>query len=77
TAKVKSKAKEKTDIVIGQLFKVIDKLISEIPSDKKLEGIGIGVAGLIDKRTSIVRRSVNINLNDVNLKEVVEDKYKV
>ncbi|AJI54201.1 ROK family protein [Francisella philomiragia] len=76
-AKVKSKAKEKTDIVIGQLFKVIDKLISEIPSDKKLEGIGIGVAGLIDKRTSIVRRSVNINLNGVNLKEVVEDKYKV
>jgi len=77
TAKVKSKAKEKTDVVIGQLFKVIDKLTVSIASDKSLKGIGIGVAGLIDKKTSVVRRSVNINLNGVNLKEVLEEKYKV
>ncbi|APC91263.1 MULTISPECIES: ROK family protein [Francisella] len=77
TAKVKSKAKEETEVVVGQLFKVIDKLITEIPTDKKLQGIGIGVAGLIDKKTSVVRRSVNINLNGVNLKQLIQDKYVV
>lgn len=77
TAKVKSKAKEVTEVVVGQLFKVIDKLIAEIPTDKKLIGIGIGVAGLIDKKTSVVRRSVNININGVNLKQIIQDKYAV
>ncbi|AXA34017.1 ROK family protein [Francisella adeliensis] len=77
TAKVKSKAKEATDVVIGQLFKVVDKLKVEISADKKLQGIGIGVAGLVDKKTSVMKKSVNININDVNLKEVLEEKYSV
>lgn len=77
TAKIKSKAKEATEVVIGQLFKVIDKLRVEITDDKALQGIGVGVAGLIDKKTSIVRRSVNINISGVNLKEIIEEKYSV
>lgn len=77
TAKVKSKAKEATEVVISQLFKVIDKLVTQIPSDKKLKGIGIGIAGLVDKKTSVVRRSVNINVNGVNFKEILEEKYGV
>lgn len=77
TAKVKSKAKEATEVVIGQLFKVINKLTAEIPKDKKLEGIGIGIAGLIDKKTSVIRRSVNINIDGVNLKHVLEEEYGV
>lgn len=40
TAKVKSKAKEKTEVVVGKLFKVIDKLIAEILTSKKLLDIG-------------------------------------
>ncbi|MFV9984339.1 MAG: hypothetical protein AB8V03_00745 [Francisella endosymbiont of Hyalomma asiaticum] len=47
TVKVKSKAKEETEVVVGKLFKVIDKLIAEILTDKKLVDIGIEVAGLI------------------------------
>lgn len=77
TAKVKSKAKEATEVVIDQLFKVINKLIAEIPKDKKLDGIGIGIAGLIDKKTSVIRRSVNINVNGVNLKHILEEEYGV
>lgn len=37
TAKVKSKAKEATDVVIGQLFKVVDKLKVEISADKNFK----------------------------------------
>ncbi|AIT10178.1 ROK family transcriptional regulator [Candidatus Francisella endociliophora] len=77
TAKVKSKAKDVTEVVLGQLFKVIDKLTVDISTGKSLKGIGIGVAGLIDKKTSVVRRSVNININGVNLKKILEEKYKV
>ncbi|MFV9924964.1 MAG: hypothetical protein AB8U93_04730 [Francisella endosymbiont of Hyalomma scupense] len=47
TAKVKSKAKEETEVVVGKLFKVIDKLIAEILTGKKLVDIGIEVARLI------------------------------
>jgi len=54
TAKVKSRAKEETEVIIGQLFKVIDKLREDIPLDKKLLAIGIGVAGLVDSKTSII-----------------------
>lgn len=43
TAKVKSKAKEETEVVVGKLFKVIDKLIAEILTGKKLVDIGIEV----------------------------------
>ncbi len=50
TAKVRSKAKEVTGIVIGQLFKVINKVILEIKPDQKLIAIGVGVAGLVDKK---------------------------
>ncbi|MGQ4001669.1 ROK family protein [Francisellaceae bacterium CB299] len=77
TAKVKSKAKEETTIIIGQLFKVIDKLRESIPNDKKLLAIGIGVAGLVDTKTATMRNSVNININGVNFKTLIKEKYGV
>ena len=77
TAKVKSKAKEETDVIIDQLFKVIDKLRESIPSDKKLFAIGIGVAGLVDTKTSTMRNSVNINIDGVNFKTLIKEKYGV
>ncbi|GAB4222033.1 MAG: ROK family protein [Francisella sp.] len=76
-AKVKSKAKEDTQVILGQLFKVIDQLRAQMPADKKLLGIGVGVAGLVDKKTSVMRKSVNINIDGVNLKQVIQDKYSV
>lgn len=77
TAKVKSKAKEKTEIIIGQLFKVIDKLREAIPANKKLFAIGIGVAGLVDTKTSTIRASGNINIEAVNFKTIIKEKYDV
>jgi len=77
TAKVKSKAKEATEVVIGQLFKVIDTLRESIPNDKTLIAIGIGVAGLVDTKTSTMRNSVNININGVNFKTLIKEKYGV
>mgnify|MGYP006149414711 CR=1 FL=1 len=75
TAKVKSKAKEYTETIIGQLIKVIDKLILNIPSDSQLKAIGIGVAGLIDGKTSTVTVSGNLNINGVNFKEILGKHY--
>ena len=77
TAKVKSKAKESSEIIINQLFKVIDRLRRQIPEGEKLLGIGIGVAGIIDKKTSVMHVAANMNLDNVNLKKVLEDKYCV
>lgn len=77
TAKVKSKAKEDTQIVIDQLFKVIDKLKDDVSNDSKLLSIGIGVAGLVDTKTGLIKHSANINIVNINLKQVIEDKYKV
>ena len=77
TAKVKSKAKEETNVTIDQLFKVIDKLRESIPIDKKLLAIGIGVAGLVDTKTSTMRNSVNINIDGVNFNTLIKEKYGV
>ena len=77
TAKVKSRAKEETEVIIGQLFKVIDKLREYIPLDKKLLAIGIGVAGLVDSKTSIMKHSVNITIDEVNFKDIIKKKYDV
>jgi glucokinase len=77
TAKVKSKAKEAPEIIVEQLYKVIDKLKTNIPVSQKLKGIGIGIAGLIDRKTSIVKKSVNINLTGINLIQVLKKRYDV
>ena len=76
TAKVKSKGKELTDIVLGQLFKVINKLLDD-NNKSSLKAIGIGIAGFVDSVAGVLKFSANLNLNGVCIKDEVSNKFGV
>ncbi|MED7819749.1 MULTISPECIES: ROK family protein [unclassified Francisella] len=74
TAKVKSKGKSDTEVVLGQIFKVINKLIDDSNKDK-IKAIGIGMAGFVDSREGVLKFSANLNLNGVNIVNEVSQKF--
>ncbi|MBE0449735.1 MAG: ROK family protein [Clostridia bacterium] len=72
--KKKTKASEGLDVVMEQIFKVVDELLE----DKSLEliGIGAGIPGLVTDE-GIITFSPNIPLRDFNLKKILSKKYDV
>ncbi|QWU99864.1 ROK family protein [Francisella salimarina] len=74
TAKVKSKGKSDSDTILGQIFKVINKLIDDSTRDK-IKAIGIGIAGFVDSKNGILNFSANINLNGINIAKEVSQKF--
>lgn len=71
-AKKKTKASEGVDVVIEQIYKVVDKLLEE--SKVELMGIGAGSPGLI-KDEGIVVFSPNIPFVDFDLKGKIVKRY--
>jgi len=71
--KKKTKAAEGFEVVIEQIYKVIDKLLED--RDVELMGIGAGSPGLI-KDEGIVVFSPNIPFVDFNLKELIQERYE-
>ena len=76
TAKVKSKGKEPTEIVLGQIFKVINKLLDGVDKSA-LKAIGIGIAGFVDSEAGVLKFSANLNLNGVCIRDEVSNKFGV
>ncbi|MEY8716778.1 ROK family protein [Francisella philomiragia] len=74
TAKVKSKGKSDSDTILGQIFKVINKLLDDSTRDK-IKAIGIGIAGFVDSKNGILNFSANINLNGINIAKEVSQKF--
>lgn len=74
TAKVKSKGKSDSDTILGQIFKVINKLLDDSTRDK-IKAIGIGIAGFVDSKNGILNFSANINLNAINIAKEVSQKF--
>ncbi len=62
----------------GGKGKVIENILNAIEEvfDEKVKGIGIGCPGPADYEKGIILNSPNIPLNGVNLKEIVEKKFK-
>lgn len=73
---VKLKIKESTGTKpLNVIYKLIDSLFSK--HTKQICGIGIAVAGIINKNTGIILRSPNISgLTGVNLEADIKSKYK-
>ncbi|MBY7735105.1 ROK family protein [Francisella philomiragia] len=74
TAKVKSKGKSDPDTILGQIFKVINKLLDDSIKGK-IKAIGIGIAGFVDSKNGILNFSANINLNGINIAKEVSQKF--
>jgi glucokinase len=74
--KVMNKAKAPTgEDPLSVLFKLLEPVYAD--KAQEIAGIGIAVAGLIDREHGVVIRSPNIpKLDGVNLKSEIADRYK-
>lgn len=65
------------DDVINHIHSIISRLIDRAPqSHYGIIGIGIGIPGLVNK-DGIVLFTPHLNLKQINLKEAIENKFKI
>ena len=72
--KKKTKAHEGLEVVMEQVYKVLDALIEG--SKEGVKSIGVGVPGLVDYEGKVAF-SPNIPFDDYPLKEEIQRRYKV
>ena len=73
TAKVSTKADERTSVVIGRIAESIQKAINKSNVDKaSIRAIGIGAPGPLDPETGVVIFAPNLGWRDVPLKAELE-----
>jgi N-acetylglucosamine repressor len=63
------------DQAVELVFRLIEQLVGD--HDGPLVGIGIGTPGIIDTATGTVRWAVNLNWRDLNLGQLVRDRFEV
>ncbi|ERM92667.1 xylose repressor [Caldanaerobacter subterraneus subsp. yonseiensis KB-1] len=69
---------ESQQTIIERLIELIDEAISNAPETVKgILGIGIGVPGIVDYKKGIILLAPNLKWENVPLKQIVEDKFKI
>jgi predicted NBD/HSP70 family sugar kinase len=64
------------DAALQLVFQLVDALVAS-NGTRPLLGIGIGAPGLIDSRTGVARRAVNLDWEDVPVGPIVAERYGV
>jgi glucokinase-like ROK family protein len=62
---------------IRKVVQMIAKLQSRIDEDKKIWGVGIGVAGLINSRNNIIEFSPDFEWSNINLQEILQKEIDI
>ncbi len=57
------------------IYTLIDKLLAV--SDESICGIGIGTPGLVDPHEGVIRRAINLDWQDLPLRNLVEERYNL
>ncbi len=61
------------DAVIGEMTSAIQRLAAKFNTGDKLRGVGVGVPGIIDERTGMLRESPNLpGWNDYPVRDEIE-----
>ncbi len=63
------------DDALKLVFRLVDMLIAA--AESPILGIGIGAPGLIDAERGIVRRAVNLNWENLPLRQLLAEKYRL
>ena len=63
----------KGEAALELVYTLIDKLLAA--SDKSISGIGIGTPGLMDPENGVIRRSINLDWQDLPLRDLIEERY--
>ena len=72
--KVSSKGEEGFDVLMNQIYKVIDEL--KIRNKLKIKGIGMGIPGIVDKNGLIVL-TPNLPIENFDLAKHLKNKYNI
>lgn len=82
TGQLVASAKKKTRVVadgldlVKRIAAVIDEAINDAGIErKKLAGIGIGAAGMVDREKGILRAAANIGANDVHMAAPLQEQF--
>ena len=76
--KKKTKKEKGTQNILRKMLESIDELLatSEISSDK-INSIGVGAAGQIDRENGIIIGAPNLDCYNLNIKQILYDKYNI
>jgi glucokinase len=78
TGKKKTRQPNEQDDLIKRIGSVVDEALSEAKVDKKkLIGIGIGAAGMVDRQKGVLLNAVNLGLKELPLAAPLADMYDV
>lgn len=73
--KIPTKSRTNQKIILGQIFKCIEKLIGK---NKNVKGIGIGAAGPVDIKNQKVLNPPNVTgLRNLKIGKIIEEKFKI
>jgi len=62
-------------LALERVYELADALLAQVTSP--LLGIGIGSPGLLDARAGVVRQAVNLDWEDLPLRDLLQSRYKV
>jgi glucokinase len=78
TGKKKTRQVQEQEDVVKRLISVIDESLAEAGVDaKRISGIGIGVAGQVNRQKGILIAAANIGVTDLALAEPISQHYGV
>jgi len=76
TSKKKTRQVHEQDDVVKRIISVVDESLGDAGVDaKKLQGVGIGAAGMVNRQKGILLAAVNIGANDLPLAEPISKHY--
>lgn len=77
-AKKKTRQVHEESDVVKRLLAVIDEALQDANVDrKKIVGIGVGAAGMVDRQKGVLLDAVNIGAQDLPLTEPISANYKL
>ncbi len=78
TSKKKTRQPNEQDELIKRISSVVDEALAEAGVEaKKLEGIGIGAAGMVNRQKGILLNAVNLGLQELPLTDPISDAYQL
>jgi glucokinase len=77
-AKKKTRLLQEQEDIIKKLQLVVDDALAEANMDKEqISGIGIGVAGMVNRSRGVLLTAANIGVSDIALAEPINDHYGI
>ena len=76
--KNKTKKEKGNKKITAKIIETIEELLnsSDIPGEE-ISSIGLGLAGQVDREKGILINAVNLDCKDLNVKEILEEKFSI